>query len=357
MHEFKDAGEGGKMKKIILFIIAAGLLFQGCPPEHQENSAADSVTLTLGAYTVPKEVYQKEIIPSFQKMWEEKNGQAVKFEESYIASGAQSRAIVAGFEADIAALSLEQDVDRLQKEGLITHDWKNRKYNGFVTCSIVVIAYRSGNPKNIRGWEDLAREDVDVLYPSPKTSGGAMWDVNAVYGAGLRAGEAVTGKPDPDLAKQLLKSIQKRVKTMDKSGRASVTTFENGIGDALLTYENEALLRQKSGRDFPFLIPEATILIENPIALVDRNVDKHGNREVARAFIDFVLSREAQRHFARYGFRPVDEGISEEFAEEYPKPRLLFDISYLGGWEKVSKEIYGTDGIWTRIIRELADEK
>lgn len=144
---------------------------------------------------------------------------------------------------------------------------------------------------------------------------------------------------------------------MDKSGRASVTTFENGIGDALLTYENEALLRQKSGKDFPFLVPDATILIENPVALVDRNVDKHGNREVAEAFLNFLLSKEAQRYFAEYGFRPVDEEIAEEFGDNYPLPSLLFDISYLGGWEKVTEEIYGEDGIWTRIIQELADEK
>ena len=144
---------------------------------------------------------------------------------------------------------------------------------------------------------------------------------------------------------------------MDKSGRASVTTFENGIGDVLLTYENEALLRQKNGIDFPFLIPEATILIENPIAIVDLNVDKHGNREVASAFVDFVLTREAQRSFARYGFRPVNEEIAEEFTKNFPLPRLLFDISYLGGWERVYVEIYGEDGVWTQIVRELADEK
>jgi len=345
------------MKKVILCFLTAFLLFQGCSSGSKKKLPGGSVTLTLGAYTVPKEVYQKEIIPAFQKMWKEKTGQAVKFEESYIASGAQSRAIASGFEADIAALSLEQDVIRLQKEGLITHDWKNRKFNGFVTRSIVIIAHRPGNPKNIKGWEDLIREDIDVIYPSPKTSGGAMWDVNAIYGAGLKASEVETGKQDPSRARQLLKSIQKRVKTMDKSGRASVTTFENGIGDVLLTYENEALLRQKNGRDFPFLIPEATILIENPITLVDQNVDKHGNREAASAFVDFVLSTEAQRSFARYGFRPVNEEIAEEFTKEYPKPRLLFDISYLGGWEKVFTEIYGENGIWAQIVRELADEK
>jgi len=357
MFDLKGNGKGGKMKKVIFCFLAAVLLFQGCSSGNKKRLPTESVTLTLGAYTVPKEAYQKEIIPAFQKMWKEKTGQTVKFEESYIASGAQSRAISPGFEADIAALSLEQDVNRLQKEGLITHDWKNKRNKGFVTRSIVVIAVRPGNPKNIKGWPDLTRADVDVIYPSPKTSGGAMWDVNAVYGAGLKISEAETGKQNPFQARQLLKGVQGRVKTMDKSGRASVTTFENGIGDVLLTYENEALLRQKNGRDFPFLIPDATILIENPIAIVDQNVDKHGNREAATAFVDFVLTTDAQRSFARYGFRPVNEEIAEEFIKEYSQPQLLFDISYLGGWERVFAEIYGESGIWTQIVRELADEK
>jgi len=313
----------------------------------------DEVTLTLGAYTVPKEVYQKEIIPAFQKYWLEKTGQSVKFEESYIASGAQSRAIAAGFEADIAALSLEQDVERLRENGLITHAWKSRKHNGFVTRSVVVIAYRAGNPKNIKDWTDLAREGISVLYPSPKTSGGAMWDVNAIYGAGLKLSQVEKGYQDSEFAKQLLKSIQKNVKVMDKSGRASVTTFENGVGDAIVTYENEVLLRQMHGRKMPYVIPSATILIENPIALIDQNVDKHQNREVTKAFIDFVFLPESQRAFARYGFRPVDKTIAEEFLQKFPVPPYLFDINYLGGWSGVSEDIFGPDGVWTRVIEEL----
>lgn len=344
------------MKKVVTILSLGSLLFSGCSSK-SAGEKAQSVTLILGAYTVPKEVYHKEIIPAFQKMWKEKTGKVVKFQESYIASGAQSRAIASGFEADIAALSLERDINHLQAKNLITHNWKNTKYQGLVTRSIVVIAYRPGNPKNIRGWEDLTREDVDVLYPSPKTSGGAMWDVNAVYGAALKTSEEKFGKADPAFARKFLKNVQKRIKTMDKSGRASVTTFENGIGDILLTYENEALLRQQSGRDFPFIIPDATILIENPIALIDRNVDKHGNREVAEAFIDFVLTKASQRSFARYGFRPIDEEAAAEFREEFPKPKLLFDISYLGGWDRVSLELYGEKGIWTQIIQELAHEK
>ena len=340
------------MKNYIVVLILFLLFITGCGKKNEQTE----ITLTLGAYTVPKEAYQKEIIPAFQKYWVERTGQRVKFAESYIASGAQSRAIEAGFEADIAALSLEKDVTRLQDCGLITHDWKSRKYNGFVSRSVVVIVYREGNPKNIRDWQDLAKPDVSVIYPSPKTSGGAMWDINAIYGAGLKISEIETGHKNDRYAYDLLKSIQKNVKVMNKSGRAAVTTFENGVGDAMLTYENEVLLRKQQGRDMDFIIPAATILIENPIAVVDANVDKHNNRDVAEAFVEFTLNRESQLAFAKYGFRSVDETVVQEFLEQYPVSEHLFDIEYLGGWDHVNETIYGSHGIWTKIMEELAHE-
>ena len=339
------------MKKSIKLIMFAAIFAMGIG--EAVSAKTDEVTLIFAAYTVPKEAYQREIIPAFQKYWREKTGQSVKFEESYEASGAQSRAIAAGLEADIAALSLEKDVSRLKDAGLITHDWKNNKYNGFVTNSLAVIVFRPGNPKNINGWEDLAKQDVDVIYPSPKTSGGAMWAVNAIYGAGLKMSEVKTGKKDFAYARQLLKSIQKRVKVMDKSGRLSVTTFENGIGDALVTYEDEALLRQKQGKEFPFIAPESTILIENPIALIDKNVDKHQTRKIAEAFVEFAHSKEAQRLYAQYGLRPVNEEVAREFAAKYPAPKYLFNINYLGGWNQVENDIYGKNGVWIKIIEEL----
>jgi len=339
------------MKNSVKWILLAVLFVVGIG--EAVSAKTDEVTLIFAAYTVPKEAYQREIIPAFQKYWKEKTGQSVKFEESYEASGAQSRAIAAGLEADITALSLEKDVSRLKDAGLITHDWKNNKYNGFVTNSLTVIVFRPGNPKNISGWEDLAKQDVDVIYPSPKTSGGAMWAVNAIYGAGLKMSEVKTGKKDYAYARQLLKSIQKRVKVMDKSGRLAVTTFENGIGDALVTYEDEALLRQKQGKEFPFIAPESTILIENPIALIDKNVDKHQTRKIAEAFVEFAHSKEAQRLFAQYGLRPVNEEVAREFAAKYPAPKYLFNINYLGGWKQVENDIYGKNGVWTKIIEEL----
>lgn len=343
------------MKKtvFILFILSFALIFSACG---KAGPQGDEINLILGAYTVPREAYEKEIIPAFQEMWLEKTGQSVKFQESYIASGAQSRAIQQGFEADIAALSLEEDVARLKEAGLISHDWKSGQAGGFVTQSLVVIAVREGNPKQIKGWEDLAKEGVEVLYPSPKTSGGAMWDVAAIYGAGLKISQDRTGESDLEFAYQLLKSVQRNVKAMDKSGRASVTTFENGIGDALVTYENEILLRRLQGREMAFVIPEATILIENPISVIDVNVDKHGTRAVAEAFVEFTKTEEAQRAFARYGFRPVNDVVAAEFADRFPQPRLLFDIDYLIGWHTVHESIFGPHGVWTRIMEELGRE-
>ena len=339
-----------------LAILLSGLV--SCGGEKGKEGQETVVDrLVLAAYTVPKEAYEKEVIPAFQKKWLEKTGHRLVVEQSYEASGAQARAVVGGFEADVVALSLEGDVDKVAEAGLITHDWKSGPRRGIISRSVVAIGFREGNPKNIRGWEDLTREDVEVLYPNPKTSGGAMWCVNAVYGAGLKTSEVSGGKPDSSLARELLKRVQRRVKVMDKSGRESVTTFERGIGDALLTYENELLLRKLQGREIPFVVPEATMLIENPVAVVDRNVDKHGVRDLAEEFVSFLHSDEAQRSFARYGFRPVSEVVAKEFEIVYPEPPMLFDIEYLGGWARVRELLYGADGVWTQITVELARER
>jgi len=309
-------------------------------------------TLILGAYTVPKEAYEQRIIPAFQAYWKQKTGETIEFQASYVASGQQGRAIAGGsLEADVAALSLEADVDRIRESGLITHDWKTDEFGGMVTHSLVVIGTRPGNPLNIAGWQDLARDDVWVVTPDPGTSGGAMWNVNAIWGAGL-LGE----NGSQDAARALLRGVRARVKSLDPSGREAMTTFERGVGDAVITYENELLLRRKQGRDYGMVIPAATVRIENPVALVDKYADEHGVRDVAEAFVAFLRGEEAQRAFAEYGFRPVLPSIAAETAAQYPVPANLFTVTDLGGWKLIKETLYSPDGIWAQVNREVAGQ-
>lgn len=348
----KKAGSyKGKWITIGLVLLAmTSSVLQGCGGSSgQDNS---KVTLILGGYTTPREAYSKALIPAFQKYWKDKTGQDVEFQESYQGSGAQARAIIGGFEADIAALSLAGDIDKIAEAGLITHDWKAEPHGGMVSTSIVVFAVRPGNPKGIKDWPDLMTPGLNILTPDPKTSGGAMWNINAMYGAALR-GYARVPKDNPDAAQEFLRSVFRNVSIMDKGARESITNFEKGVGDLAITYENEVLVGQQSGQKYEYVIPRSTILIENPVALVDKNVDRHNVREVADAFVKFLFTPEAQRAYAKYGLRPVDEAVAKEVVSEYPSVEDLWKIDYLGGWDKVIKDIYGPQGIYTRMYEEL----
>jgi sulfate/thiosulfate transport system substrate-binding protein len=203
----------------------------------------------------------------------------------------------------------------------------------------------------------VSKPAVVLLFPNAKSSGGAMWDIIAIYGAGLRHADPKQG-PTEAQAAALLKRIQKNVKVMDKSGRESVTTFERGVGDVIVTYENELLPRIKSGRPMELVIPAETILIENPAALVDRNVDKHQVRDIAEAFVAFLHSEDAQRAFAEYDFRTVTASpAGSQSAKAFPQPAHLFTIAELGGWEKVASLLFSPQGLWSRAVEELARGK
>jgi sulfate transport system substrate-binding protein len=343
----------GYLSAAAAVLIATIVALAGCKGG---AAGAQKVTLVLGGYTTPRELYGKSVIPGFQKQWKEKTGQDVDFQESYQGSGAQARAIVGGFEADIAALSLEADIDTIAKAGLISHDWHSAPHGGMVTRSVVVIAVRKGNPKGIKDWADLAQPGLNVLTPDPKTSGGAMWNINALYGAALR-GYAGVPKDDPAAAAEFLKSVFRNVSNMDKGARESITTFEKGVGDAAITYENEVLVGRQAGRDYDYVVPHSTILIENPVAIVDANVDKHGTRAVAEAFLEYLWSHEAQVECTKYGLRPVDDAASTETASQFPQVPDLWKIDYLGGWQKVTTDVFGPQGVFTKISDELRGGK
>lgn len=341
----------------IILGFLAGCASQPARVEEPQGGAdspqsGDQVKLILGAYTTPREAY-RELIPIFQQQWKEKTGQEVIFEESYLGSGAQSRAIVEGFEADIAALSLEADITRIQKAGLITHDWKSNRYKGMVSNSIVCFAVRPGNPKGIHDWADLAQPGLEILTPNPKTSGGAMWNILALYGAAKRG--FVEGVPagDDAAAQDFLLKVLSNVTVMDKGARESITNYEKGVGNLAITYENEVLVGQQSGETYELIIPRSTILIENPVAVIDAYADKHGTREVAEAFVDFLFSREAQEVFARYGLRSVEPEVAKATASRYPPVEDLFTIEYFGGWEKATPVFFGEDGVYSQVVSKV----
>ncbi|WP_338552614.1 sulfate ABC transporter substrate-binding protein [Paenibacillus sp. KS-LC4] len=344
-------------RRLLALLLAVSLLLvaAGCGEAQDNDPAVESsvpngdVTLVIGAYSIVKDAFA-EILPQFQAYWLQQTGQKVVFQESYEASGTQARAIIGGFNADVAVLAMEGDVNKIADAGLIDPNWKEQADGEFVTKSIVVLGTREGNPLNIQDWSDLTHSGVKVVYPNPKTSGGAQWDINAIYGAGLKQSEEETGTKDPAYAKNFLKAVHANVESLDKSGRASMAAFEYGVGDVIVTYENELLARIKQGKDYHIVVPKSTILIENPATVVDKNVDKHGTREVAEAFIHYLHSDEAQRVLVDYGFRPVNETIAKESASKYIVPQQLFDISYLGGWPEVKKTLYSKKGIWYQVL-------
>jgi sulfate/thiosulfate transport system substrate-binding protein len=315
----------------------SGLVVAGCGEDDAAAGDASSAKLTLVAYSTPREVYEA-LVSRFQQT---DSGRGVEFEQSYGSSGEQSRAVSSGLPADIVALSLAPDVDRLVKDGLVASDWAAGSDRGMVTESVVVFAVRKGNPKGIRTWDDLVREDVEVLTPNVFTSGGAKWNVMAAYGSQIEQGKT------PAQAREYLRSLYGRVKVQDKSAREALQTFVAGKGDVLLAYENEAILAQAKGEEVDYVVPAETILIENPIAVTTGS----DNPDVSRAFVEFVRSPEAQQVFAESGYRPVSDPIANE--ADFPAPPGLFTIADLGGWEQVNDEFFDRDaGVVARIFKD-----
>ncbi|WP_136603860.1 sulfate ABC transporter substrate-binding protein [Paenibacillus dokdonensis] len=344
------------MASMVSFLLLMSVILSGCggdPAKQASAASADGkeVTLVIGAYSIAKDALA-DILPKFQQEWKAKTGQTVKFQESYEASGTQARAIIGGFEADVTLLAMEGDVDKLVRAGLISKKWRETPDQGMVTRSIVVLGTREGNPLGIHDFEDLAKPGVKVLFPNLQTSGGAQWDINAIYGAGLKLSEK-QGTKDPAYAKTFLEKVHRNVESLDKSGRASMAAFEYGVGDVVVTYENELLARIRQGKKYDVITPEYTIKIENPAAVVDKYADQHGTRKVAEAFVNYLRSKEAQSVFADYGFRPVNEEILKANEGRFQVPAGLFDISYLGGWDQVRQTLYSKKGIWYQVLAGL----
>jgi sulfate/thiosulfate-binding protein len=300
--------------------------------------AARDVKLSLVAYSTPREAYGK-LIPAFEKT---AAGKDVSFSQSFGASTEQSRAVAAGLSADVVAFSLAPDITSLVQKGLVPRNWSANKWKGMVTRSVVVFVLRDGNPKHIRTWDDLVKPGVQVVTPNPVTSGGARWNVMAGYGAQLRAGK--TQKQ----AIAYLGKLFKHVVAQPSSAREALQTFLAGRGDVMLGYENEAILAQHSNQPVQYLIPKATILIENPIAVTS----KSSHKAQANAFINYLRTLPAQKIFADNGYRPLLKAAAK--GHPFPSRPQLFTIKYVGGWPTVTKRFFDpSTGIVTKIEGSL----
>ena len=302
------------------------------------------VEVTLVSFAVTKAAHD-QIIPKFVEQWKKEHNQNVTFKQSYGGSGSQTRAVIDGLEADIVHLALALDTKKIEKAGLIQPGWEQEAPNdSIVSKSVAAIVTREGNPKNIKTWSDLAKPDVKVITANPKTSGGARWNFLAFWGAVTKAGG------DENKALDFTKQVLKNVPVMPKDAReATDVFFKQGQGDALINYENEMILAKQQGENLPYVVPDVNISIDNPVAIVDKNVDKHGTREVAEAFVKFLYTPEAQREFAKVGFRPVEATVEKEVESQYPKIKTLFTVKDLGGWDKIQKQFFDDGAVFDKI--------
>jgi sulfate/thiosulfate-binding protein len=349
----------GKRTRLASATGGIALLAAACGGSSAANTAANgacvapkSPVITLAAYSTPREVYGK-IIPAFQAKWkQDHNGQSVIFQESYGGSTSQAQNVASGFQADVVALSLAPDVDIIKKAGLITHDWTSAPEGGMVSSSAVVFDVRPGNPKGIKDWSDLAKSGARILTPDPAQSGGARWNIVAAYGAATRGKVASVQASDAG-AQTLLQGIFTNVLTLDKSARDSIKNFESGNGDVAITYENEVFTAQKAGLPDQMVIPPSTVLIENPVAVVDKYAKAHCVLDVANGFVDYLHTQEAKDLYTKTGFlRPTDAASAAAGdGDKFVPIADLFTVNDLGGWDQIARGVFGDTGVFTRAYK------
>ena len=334
------------MRKII-YIILVGIIWGVSVPHIH---AAKKVTLLNVSYDPTRELYE-EYNKMFIKHWQQKTGEMIEIYQSHGGSGKQARGVIDGLDADIVTLALAYDIDSIaERSGLIATNWQQRlPQKSAPYTSTIVLLVRKGNPKNIKDWDDLAKSGIAVVTPNPKTSGGARWNYLAAWGYALNK-----WNNDQAKAQEFLKAIYKNVAVLDSGARGSTTTFvERGIGDVLISWENEAYLAVKElGSDkLEIIIPSVTILAEPPVAAVDRNVSRHGTIQVVDEYLHYLYSDEGQEIAAKNYYRPRSETVAKRHADQF-KPVQLFTIDEVfGGWQKAQKTHFADKGTFDQIYQ------
>jgi sulfate/thiosulfate-binding protein len=309
---------------------------------------AKDIALLNVSYDPTRELYE-EYNKAFTKHWEAKTGDKVTVSQSHGGAGKQARAVIDGLEADVVTLALSYDIDQLhEKAKLIPKDWQTRlPHNSSPYTSTIVFLVRKGNPKNIKDWGDIVKPGIGIVTPNPKTSGGARYNYLAAWAYALKH-----NNNDQVVAKEFVKKLFGNVSVLDSGARGSTTTFlERGVGDVLLTWENEAFLALKEqGADkIEIVIPSYSILAEPPVTVVDKFASKHGNSEVAAGYLEYLYSPEGQDIAAKNYYRPSDAAVAAKYAAQFPKLELFTIDAVFGGWQKAQKEHFGDGGTFDEI--------
>jgi sulfate transport system substrate-binding protein len=343
-----------------LTLVASTVLALSACSTSNSNSAggpctpSDSPVVSLAAYSTPREVYNAKIIPAFVKLWKDQTGQSVLFQESYAGSTTQAQNVVNGLPADIVALSLAPDVQQIADAGLITQDWTRAPDKGMVSSSVVVFDVRPGNPSGVADWNDLATPGLEVLTPDPAQSGGARWNLVSLWGSALRGDVPGVTVDDEAAATTLLQGVTSNVLTYDKSARDSIQNFEAGNGDVAITYENEVKTANAAdpGKD-EAVYPKGSVMIENPVAVVDKNAEAHCVTDVANAFVEFLHTDEAKGYYTTTGYlRSTDakQAAAGDPKNGFPAIDDLFTVDDLGGWDALDEKLFSESGIATQAI-------
>lgn len=332
----------------LILIVFALVLGGSCLPKPPSESGG--INITLYGFSIMKEALEKAIYPAFVAKWKIEHGQEVHFTSSFAGSETVTNQILQGVKAQIAILSIDRDAQRLKQGGFVTSDWHAFPQKGIVNKTPFVILVRKGNPKGIHDFSDLAKPGLKLIHPDPISSGGAQWSILAIYGSELVKSERQGGEPDHVRALQLLQAIWHNVISTPGSAREARTQFESGYGDALITYELDALMMKQEGDkvDAEIVVPEATIFSEHPVVAIDRNVNS-SDRPVIEAFIQYLFTEEAQRAFVKYHFRSsLNDALNQE-NNELATIKYPFSVDYFGGWDKAYPEII--EGVFRDLVQ------
>ncbi len=324
---------------VALFTLVAAIVVAGCGGSDDDTASGSSGggKIDIVAYSTPEAVYTDALEPGFEST---SAGEGVSFSGSFGASGDQRRAVEAGQPASLVHFAQGGDMIALVESGHVAPDWNKNQYKGIGEESVVVLAVRKGNPEGIKSFDDLLTKDVDVITPNPLSSGGARWNIMALYGAQLHE-----GKSEKE-ALAAVKTVLEKTIVQPGSARDALAAFTQGEGDVLLAYENEAIKAQEEGEDVEYVVPPSTIRIETPIAVTK------GAPESAQAFLDYIWSDEGQELWAENGYRPVNQALLDE--KKFPIPADLFNIAEFGGWEQVTGEFFDEEtGKVAAIEKEL----